>query len=120
MEEENKKQIQNKIVVDGVTYITYDVEKQIRYQKIKDILILILIAGSIIALVMAIMTLVKNKDIINKDALVIGMEKHGFESCQCTDDEGLEWYSNGPGFVTKPELRSPSYGIPIINFEVVE
>ncbi len=93
---------ENKIKVDGVEYIRYDRALQLKSQKIRDIIILVLIAGAVIALVMAIFTLVTNKDIINKDALIIGMERHDFVSCQCTDKDNTEWYSNSYGFETLP------------------
>ena len=100
--------MENTIEKDGKTYIEIDVNKQLKYQKIKDVVILILILFAIISLVIAITTLVKNKDIINKDPLIVGMERHGFVSCQCSDEDGTEWYSTQTGFITQPVPRFDS------------
>ena len=93
--------MENTIEKDGKTYIEFDVAKQLKYQKLKDIIILILISLAVTALVTAIISVVKNADIINKDALIIGMDKHGFVSCQCVDEKGVEWYSTETGFKTQ-------------------
>lgn len=93
--------MENTITVEGKKYIEYDQAKELKRQKVRDVIILILIAAVLVALVLAITTLVKNADIINKDALIIGMEKHDFVSCQCTDSNNAEWYSQGSGFTTQ-------------------
>jgi len=61
----------------------------------------------IIVLVWTTITLIKNKDIIQKDPLNYGMDVHGFISCQCYDNQGVEWYSSGEGFVNQ---RQAGYG----------
>ncbi len=87
---------------DGKTYVVFDVVQQLKYQKKRDIVVLIMIALCIIALVMAIVVVVKNADIINRDALIIGMDKHGFVGCQCEDEQGQQWYSTEAGFASTP------------------
>lgn len=100
-----------KIEMYGKTYVEFNVVKHLKFQKMKDILILILIVAAVLALVIAIVTLVKNKDIINKDALIIGMNTHGFVSCQCLDEEGIEWSSTQTGFITQPRAVNPFEGL---------
>lgn len=109
------------IEIEGKKYIEFDVNKQIKYNKIKDVVMLLLIASAVIALVMAIITLIDNRDIINKDALIIGMEKHGFVSCQCIDEEGLEWNSLETGFISQPQHNPNSIfaDLDLENLEVV-
>ncbi len=97
MEEEN-----NIKIIEGKEYVPIDVAKTIKSQKIREIIILILIVFVIILLILAILSLVKNAKIINRDALIIGMESHDFQSCQCIDSDGLEWDSEGGGFLSKP------------------
>ena len=62
-----------------------------------------LILATVLALVWTTMTLVKNKDIIMKDPIVFGMDAHGFISCQCYDQKGVEWYTVGNGFVNQQQ-----------------
>ncbi len=57
----------------------------------------------IIILVWTTLTLIKNKEIIQKDPLRYGMEVHGFISCQCFDEQGVEWYSKGEGFINQQQ-----------------
>ena len=100
--------MKNTIEMDGKKYIEFDVARQLKYQKIKDIIILILILFAIVSLVIAISVLVKNRDIINKDPLIIGMDRHGFVSCQCSNQDGTQWFSTQTGFKTEP--------VPLNNF----
>ena len=97
---------ERKIVeIEGKKYVEFDEDKFMKYSKKRDIVFLILIAFAIIGLIFAITTLIKNKDIINKDALAIGMEQHGFVNCQCTDDENKKWQSKNGGFIYQEERR---------------
>jgi len=104
-DKEERKENADKIQINGTTYVKYNVLKELKYQKFKDAIFLIVIVFVIIALVMAITTLVKSRDIINKDALIIGMEKHGFVSCQCVDEQGTQWQSKGGGFLAAPVAK---------------
>ncbi len=70
-----------------------------------SVLFLIVIAIAIIALISTTVTLVKNKEIIQKDPLRYGMDVHGFVSCQCFDEQGQDWYSEGSGFIN---IRRPN------------
>lgn len=85
--------------IDGKKFIEYDEHKRQRKRMIISVLFLIIITLAIVALANATITLVKNKDIIQSDPLRYGMEVHGFVSCQCFDDEGQDWYSEGSGFI---------------------
>jgi len=58
---------------------------------------------AITAFVYTTITLVKSKNIIQKDPLKYGMEIHGFISCQCFDELGIEWYSVGEGFISQQQ-----------------
>ena len=51
-------------------------------------------------MIVAIIVLVNNKDIIKADPLRYGMDVHGFVSCECSDEKGQSWYSDGIGFAT--------------------
>jgi len=87
--------------IDGKKFVEYNEYEQVRRRKREtiSILFLILIAIAIIAIIFAITTLIKNKNIIQSDPLRYGMDVHGFISCQCFDEQGRDWYSNGTGFV---------------------
>ena len=93
------------IEINGKKYIEFNEAKHIKYGKARDIIFLVLIAFAVIALVMAIMSLLENRDIINRDALIIGMEQHGFVNCQCFDEQGKDWYSTDGGFIHKDDQR---------------
>lgn len=110
MDEEN-----NIKVIDGKEYVPIDVAKTIKSQKIREMVILVLIAFVTILLIMAISSLVKNAKIINRDALIIGMERHDFQSCQCVDSEGLLWQSTEGGFVSQHVESSSSNPLSNIN-----
>lgn len=85
--------------IEGKKFIEYDEYKEIRRRKRISILFLILIVGAIISMIIAITILVKNKNIIQSDPLSYGMGVHGFISCQCFDEQGRDWYSEGEGFI---------------------
>lgn len=85
--------------IEGKKFVEYNEYKEIRRRKIISILFLLFMAFAIIAMVIAITILVKNKDIIQSDPLRYGMDVHGFVSCQCSDEQGRDWYSNGTGFI---------------------
>ena len=87
--------------IDGKKFIEYNEHKKQKRKMIISILFLVMIAFAIIALMTATITLVKNKDIIQSDPLRYGMEVHGFVSCQCSDEEGRVWYSEGIGFINR-------------------
>ena len=69
---------------------------------------------AIAGLMFTTMTLIKNKDLIAKDALVYGMELHNFTSCQCTDQIGRTWESTEDGFIHRQGIN------PFINFSKFE
>ena len=56
--------------------------------EIKQIVFLVLIVILIFLLIFTIVTLIKNKEIITKDAIVYGMKMHNFSSCTCLDNSG--------------------------------
>ena len=85
--------------IDGKKFIEYNEHKQQRKKFIVSIIFLILMIIAITALINATTTLIKNKDIIQSDPLIFGMDVHGFISCQCFDMKGKSWISNGTGFL---------------------
>ncbi len=87
--------------IQGKTYIEYDEHKEKNKKMIIQVLFLIFLAIAITAMISTTVILIKNKDIIKQDPLRYGMEVHGFESCQCLDYQGIQWYSEGPGFANK-------------------
>ena len=86
---------------EGKKYIEFDEAKYIAYSKKRDLIFLLLIGIVIVTIIIAITSLVKNADVIGKDALAIGMEQHGFVNCQCTDVENQVWSSEKGGFVNQ-------------------
>ncbi len=110
--------------IDGKKFIEFDEYKAIRLRRYLSILFLILIAGAIIALINTTATLVKNKEIIQKDPLIYGMGLHDFVSCACYDSEGKDWYSTETGFIHQERGKNwinysdPKYQINFSKFEV--
>lgn len=72
-------------------------EKKEKMQLVFNILLIIIIAIMIIAIIF----LVRNKNIIQSDPLIYGMNIHKFSSCSCVDKNGLWWKSVGNGFVSQ-------------------
>lgn len=89
--------------IDGKKYIEWDEDQARRRRLIMSVAFLILLAIAIIMLISTIYTLVKNKEIIQKDPLRYGMDQHGFVSCQCFDEQGRDWQSEGVGFIHRAE-----------------
>jgi aspartate carbamoyltransferase regulatory subunit len=85
--------------IDGRKYIEFNEDKHRKKRLLISIIFLILLTVAIIALISVTVTLVKNKEVIQKDPLRYGMDVHGFVSCQCTDQEGKDWYSKDTGFI---------------------
>lgn len=80
-----------------------DTLEMVSYRKRSEIqkwIFLALLIIAVSAMIYAITVLVKNKNIIQADALVYGMGEHGFKDCVCVDAEEQLWYSNGTGFMT--------------------
>lgn len=67
-------------------------------QEILQIIFNLLLVVIICIFIFTTVILVKNINLIKTDPLVIGMEKHNFSSCNCYDNDGLLWISNGQGF----------------------
>ncbi len=92
--------------IDGKKFIEFEEHKHKRKQLILSTLFLVLLGVAIIAMLLAVSTLLKNKDVIQQDPLRYGMDVHGFVSCQCFDEEGRDWQSEGAGFINR-EARPP-------------
>ncbi len=108
--------------IDGKKFIEFDEHKYRRKRMIISTIFLILLAAAIIAIANTTFTLIKNKEIIQKDPLVYGMDVHGFVSCQCYDEEGKDWYSEDVGFVhreTRQGTINYSQSINVTNFQEV-
>ncbi len=80
-------------IIDGKTYIEYDEHKALRNNTIRNTIFLFLLALSIIALIMAIATVVQNKEMLMKQPVDYIMDKYNFVSCSCTDNEGNSYQS---------------------------
>ncbi len=116
--------------IDGKKFIEYDQMKAQRRRLIMSIAFLILLAIVVVVMLLAIATLIKNKDIIASDPLRYGMDVHGFNSCQCTDDQGQIWQSyetgfinehQGPGFINYSKyILNQSVIDSMIGFEVID
>ena len=78
----------------------------------------ILMVISICALIVTVITLLKNKEVITKDPLTYGMDKHDFTNCSCIDKQGKYWTSGDGGFyhydrtdpITYPTLNFTGFG----------
>lgn len=83
-----------------------------------------ILALAIIGLFWTTSTLIKNKDIIQSDPLIFGMNEHGFDSCQCIDGVGKLWKSNGTGFIHQSVgegwINYSDFDIGLSNLEVGE
>ncbi len=115
MNEETEKK---RITLDGKDYIEFDEAKLIAFSKRRDIIFLFLIGLSLIAITTAIVFVIQNKDIINRDALIIGLEQHGFVNCQCYDEQNALWTQQETGFLKRTVPGSALSGIDKIFFDI--
>ena len=100
--------------IDGKKFVEYEQYKVQRKRMIIQILFIIGIVYATFTMAQTIKTLISERDIINSDPIIYGMDAHGFISCQCFDEQGLEWYSAGERFITQQQAGYE------IKFEVVE
>ena len=96
-EEKNKKSV----IVEGKKYILInESRREIIWMVIKTIFLILLVI-TIVALISAIATIVKHKDMLSNEPLTYVMERYNLESCSCIDDEGEVWNSGEKGFIPK-------------------
>lgn len=93
----------NTKIINGKTYIEYDEHKALRNNTIKNTIFLFLLALSIMALLMAIVTVVQNKEMLMEQPIDYVMDKYGFISCSCIDGEGKS-YQEGFNIIEVPEV----------------
>lgn len=74
--------------IDGKEYIEYDRAKVENRKAIINAAFLILLFVAILALFFAILTIVKNKEMLNQQPIDYVMEKYDFETCTCFDKTG--------------------------------
>lgn len=100
--------------IDGKKFIEYKEHRQQRKRLLVSVLFMVIMVVAIVALINTTVTLVKSRDLIGKDPLRYGMEVHGFLTCQCFDQDGNDWYSEGDGFIHRE--RGPNW----INYSLGE
>jgi len=76
-------------------------------QELKQTLFLVLIGLFIICMIVLIVFLVKEKNLINKDPIIYGIEKHGFQSCNCYIDNKMITFNNPKNIQLKLNLTIP-------------
>ena len=81
-------------IIDGKKYIEYDAHKALRNNTIKNTVFLFLLSLAIITLIMAIATIVQNKEMLQSQPIDYIMDKYNFVSCSCTDAEGKSYRSS--------------------------
>jgi len=96
--------------IDGKKFIEFKEHEHKRKQLILSTFFLLLLVVAIVAMTIAVFTLLKNKDIIQQDPLRYGMDVHGFTSCQCFDEQGRDWQSEGDGFIHRQSGPQPNLG----------
>ncbi len=102
--------------IDGKKFIEYDEHRSQTRKTLMGVAFIVAIIIASYAMVSTTKTLIENKDIIEKDPLIYGMDVHGFVSCQCYDQKGNEWSSQETGFITG---LSGGNNINITKFEVI-
>lgn len=80
--------------IDGKKYIEYDEQKALRNKTVMNSIFLMLLFLAIIALFMAITTIVKNKEMLQEQPIDYIIDKYNFVSCSCTNAEG-ELFQSG-------------------------
>lgn len=88
--------------IDGKEYIEYDRAKAENRRAIFNVAFLILLSLAILALFFAIITIVKNNEMLNQQPIDYVMEKYDFAICTCTDKSGQVFGSGyTPIFITE-------------------
>lgn len=93
----------NIIEIDNKKYIEYNEHKVLRNKTIISSIFLILLSLAIIALFIAIMTVIKNKEMLQEQPIDYVMDKYNFVSCSCTNIEG-EVFQSGINFIEVAEV----------------
>ena len=89
--------------IEGKQYIEYDEHKSLRNRTIINSIFLVLMFLAIIGLFMAIITIIKNKEMLQEQPIDYVMDKHGFTSCSCVNTEG-EVFQSGFNMIEVPEV----------------
>lgn len=89
--------------IDGKKYIEYDESKVLRNRTIINSFFLILLFLALIALFMAIVTILQNKEMLQSQPIDYVMEKYDFVSCSCTNVEG-ELFQSGFNLIEVKEV----------------
>ncbi len=79
--------------IDGKTYIEYDEGKALRNKTIINSIFLILLFSAIIGLLMAVTTIIQNKEMLKSQPIDYVMEKYDFVSCSCINNQGESFHS---------------------------
>lgn len=95
-----KKDIKN---IDGKTYIEVNQKRRQTIRTIIEVAALIIIVSAIIGLIMAIVVVLKNRDMLTHEPLGYVMGRYQMTACQCIDSEGEIWHSGDTGFKPKYE-----------------
>ncbi len=74
--------------IDGKEYVEYDRAKAESRKAMMNAFFLVLLAIAIIAMLIAISTVIKNKDMLREQPIDYVMEKYDFETCTCYDKSG--------------------------------
>lgn len=90
--------------IDGKEYIEYDKHKVLRNKTIMNFAFLILLFLAVIALFMAITTIIQNKEMLQSQPIDYVMEKYDFVTCSCTDAEG-EVFQSGFNLIEVTEVE---------------
>ena len=88
--------------INGKKYIEYNEHKALRNKTIMNSIFLILLFLAILALFMAITTVIKNKEMLQSQPVDYIMDKYDFVSCACANAEG-ELFQSGFNLIEVPE-----------------
>ena len=105
--------------IDGKKFVEYDEARRQTRRTLLSVAFIVAIIIASYAMIVTTKTLIENKEIITSDPLIFGMDVHGFVSCQCFDEQGSEWSSQGTGFINRPRGINNFPIINITKFEVI-
>lgn len=89
--------------IEGKKYIEYNEHKVLRNKTIINFVFLILLFLAIIGIFMAITTIIKNKEMLQKQPIDYVMDKYDFVSCSCANAEG-EVFQSGFNLIEVSEV----------------
>lgn len=74
--------------IDGKEYIEYNKHKALRNRNIINSIFLILLFFALVFMVIAIKTIIENKEMIQSQPIDYLIQQYDFVSCSCYDSDG--------------------------------